>query len=416
VSAPEAPGQDDSAGSTGAVRLIAGRELRERLRAKSFLISTAVLVVAILVIGIIARVAGGDDTDTTVVGVDGQAPSPEFAETLEQVAGTVDRDVTVVEVDAGARRALDDGDADVVIVPDERRVVYDGDVDTELQAIVQQAWSTAEIQQALLEAGIETDQVGDLLSPQPLTATTLDDDDKDGEEEGVAILTGTLAAILLFISLQVFGNYALVGVVEEKASAVVELLLVRVRADQLLAGKLLGIGAVALLQFVLAILAGLVALAMSGLEIPGEVWSALPMAAIWFLGGYALYSTLFALAGSLVSRQEDAQAAAAPILTVQIGAYLLIYIVGYVPESGLSRVLSVLPPIAPFLMPMRTAAGAASVVEIATALVLLLVTTVATWKLSGRIYEQVLLRRGSRIPWRAALALLRPHPTTDQAA
>jgi ABC-2 type transport system permease protein len=416
VSAPEAPGQDDAAGSTGAVRLIAGRELRERLRAKSFLISTAVLVVAILVIGILVRVVGGDDTDTTVVGVDGQAAAG-FAETLEEVAGAVERDVTVVEVDAGARRALDDGDADVVVVPEERRVVYDGDVDTELQAIVQQAWSSAEIQQALLDAGIETDQAGDLLSPDPLTATTLDeDDDRNGEEEGVAILTGTLAAILLFLSLQVFGNYALVGVVEEKASAVVELLLVRVRADQLLAGKLIGIGAVALLQFVLAIVAGLVALAMSGLEIPSEVWSALPMAAIWFLGGYALYSTLFALAGSLVSRQEDAQAAAAPILTVQIGAYLLIYIVGYVPESGLSRVLSVLPPIAPFLMPMRTAAGAASVVEIATALVLLLVTTVATWKLSGRIYEQVLLRRGSRIPWRAALALLRPHPTTDQAA
>jgi ABC-2 type transport system permease protein len=394
--------------------LIAGRELRERLRAKSFLISTAVLVMAILVIGILVRGAGGDDNDTTVVGVDGQVAAG-FAETLEEVAGAVDRDVTVVEVDSGARRALEDGDADVVVVPEERRVVYDGDVDTELQAIVQQAWSSAEIQQALVDAGIETDHAGDLLSPDPLTATTLDDDDKNGEEEGVAILTGTLAAILLFLSLQVFGNYALVGVVEEKASAVVELLLVRVRSDQLLAGKLIGIGAVALLQFVLAIIAGLVALALSGLEIPSEVWSALPMAAIWFLGGYALYSTLFALAGSLVSRQEDAQAAAAPILTVQIGAYLLIYIVGYVPESGPSRVLSMLPPIAPFLMPMRTAAGAASVVEIAIALVLLLVTTVATWKLSGRIYEQVLLRRGSRIPWRAALALVRPRPTSDHA-
>ncbi|MGH9209726.1 MAG: ABC transporter permease [Acidimicrobiales bacterium] len=131
------------------------------------------------------------------------------------------------------------------------------------------------------------------------------------------------------------------------------------------------------------------------------------MASVWFLGGYALYSTLFALAGSLVGRQEDAQTAAAPILTVLIGAYLLVYIVGYVPESGASRLLSVLPPIAPFLMPMRMAAGAASVVEVAAALVLLLVATVAGWKLSGGIYEQVLLRRGSRIPWRDALALVR---------
>jgi ABC-2 type transport system permease protein len=85
----------------------------------------------------------------------------------------------------------------------------------------------------------------------------------------------------------------------------------------------------------------------------------------------------------------------------------MIYIFGYVPESGASRVLSVIPPVAPFLMPMRMAAGAASVLEVVVALVLLAATTVAVWKLAGRIYEQVLLRRGSRIPWRDALALLR---------
>ena len=178
-------------------------------------------------------------------------------------------------------------------------------------------------------------------------------------------------------------------------------------ADQLLAGKLLGIGVVALIQFVVAVVAGLAALAISGVDVPGEIWSALPLAILWFLGGYALYSTLFALAGSLVSRQEDAQAAAAPILTVLVAAYILVYVVGYAPDSLVSRVLSVLPPIAPFLMPMRMAAGSASVLEVAVALVLLVGSTVVAWKVSGRIYEQVLLRRGSRIPWRDALALVR---------
>jgi ABC-2 type transport system permease protein len=238
-----------------------------------------------------------------------------------------------------------------------------------------------------------------------LAAAPLDPDEDD--DEGLALLTGTLAAILLFMSLQMFGNYVLVGVVEEKSSAVVELLLVRVRADQLLAGKVIGIGAVALLQFVLAVAAGLVALAISGTDVPGDVWAALPMTAVWFLGGYALYSTLFALAGSLVSRQEEAQAAAAPILTALIGSYLLVYMFGYVPESTASRVLSLLPPIAPFLMPMRMTAGAASVVEITIALVLLVAATVVAWKLASRVYEQMLLRRGTRIAWRETLTALR---------
>jgi ABC-2 type transport system permease protein len=85
----------------------------------------------------------------------------------------------------------------------------------------------------------------------------------------------------------------------------------------------------------------------------------------------------------------------------------MIYIFCYAPESGISRLLSLIPPIAPFLMPMRMAAGAASVLEVVIALVLLAAATVAVWQLAGRIYEQVLLRRGSRIPWRDALALLR---------
>ena len=84
------------------------------------------------------------------------------------------------------------------------------------------------------------------------------------------------------------------------------------------------------------------------------------MMLVWFLGGFALYATLFALAGSLVSRQEDAQAAAAPIGYGLVAAYMLVFVFGYVPDSTASTVLSMLPPIAPFLMPMRMAAGAAS--------------------------------------------------------
>src|SRR5690606_25551231 len=115
-----------------------------------------------------------------------------------------------------------------------------------------------------------------------------------------------------------------------------------------------------------------------------------PITVLWFLGGYALYSTLFAVAGSLVSRQEDAQAASAPILTAMIAGYMLVFIFGYVPESTASRIMSLIPPIAPFLMPMRMAAGAASVVEIVVSFALLLGSVLLAWKLAGRIYEQVL--------------------------
>jgi ABC-2 type transport system permease protein len=207
-------------------------------------------------------------------------------------------------------------------------------------------------------------------------------------------------------------------VVEEKSSAVVELLLVRVRSDQLLAGKIIGIGATGLLQFALAVAAGVGSLAISGVSIPGEVWSAWPMTLVWFIGGFAFYSTLFALAGSLVSRQEDAQAASAPVMSMMIAAYATVFIFGFDTGSTASTLLSMVPPIAPLLMPMRMAAGDASAVEVITALVLLAVGTVGVWKLTGRVFEHALLQRGARISWNRALVIAglrraEPDPSSD---
>ncbi len=397
--------RNDPLRSTQAIALIAGREIRERLRAKSFYVLTGLFVLVIIALGVISRLAGDNGPEGIEVGVTESVPE-EFETTVEPVAELFGREVTMMPIGDAAQAgdALDDGEIDVAVLGDERQVLFADDIDEEIAAIVQEAWSIAQIQSALIDAGLSAAQVTDVLTPAPLEMVALDG---DSSIEGVAVLTGTLTAILLFISLQTFGGYVLVGVVEEKSTAVVELLLARARADQLLAGKVTGIGVAALLQFTLMIIAGLVALVISGTDVPDEIWSALPMTVVWFLGGYALYSTLFALAGSLVARQEDAQAAAAPILAVLLGAYMLVFILGYAPHSRASTIMSMIPPIAPLLMPMRMAAGAASVAEIAIALVLLAAAIVGVWKLAGKIYEQVLLRRGSRISWRDALSLLR---------
>ncbi len=402
--------------SSGAViRLVAGREINQRLRVKSFYITTGLLVLVILAVGVISRLAGDDeapgDIDVAVVlDEPGAVDSGVFREVLaafEASAATLDRGATVQffdDLDA-AQVALEDGDVDVAVDTVAHRTLFDGDVDQEVFAVVQQAWALVELRTTLSDAGLEPAEIDDALTVTPMAAESVGGDEGPS---GLAVLTGTLAAIMLFLSLQTFGTYVLTGVVEEKSSAVVEVLLVRARADQMLAGKIIGIGVAALTQFVLAVAAGMVSLAISGVTVPSEVWSALPITVVWFLGGFALYSTLFALAGSLVSRQEDAQTAAAPIMYSLVAAYFLVFIFGYVPESLASTIMSLIPPIAPLLMPMRMAAGAASVVEVVVALVLLLATTVAAWKLAARIYEQVLLRRGSRISWRDALRLLRP--------
>lgn len=397
--------REDRSGATGAIRLVAGREVRERLRARSFYVSTGLLVVLILAMGVISGFVDGGGPSELDVGVVEPAAA-ELEPALAEVGAAFDREVAVNwfdDVDA-ALHALEAGDIGVVLDPGDRRVWFDDGISNEVLSIVQQAWSGVEIRQSLVATGLELADIDDVLRATPLEAVTLDG---DGEVDGLAILTGTIAAILLFVSLQTFGTYVLTGVVEEKSTAVIEILLVRADPSHLLAGKIIGIGVAAMAQFSLAVMAGLVSLRISGVTVPSEVWSAVPMAVVWFLGGYALYSTLFALAGSLVSRQEDAQAAATPIFTALIGGYLLVFIFGYVPESTASTVMSMIPFIAPLLMPMRMAAGAASMVEVVVALVLLVAAIWAVWKLASRIFEQVLLNRGSRISWRNAAAYIR---------
>lgn len=387
------------------IGLVARREVGQRMRAKSFLVGTGLLVAAILAIGVVTRIAAGDGPEAIDVAVVGSDPDA-FAASLEGVTTVLDREVTVTtfdDIDA-AKAALEDGDADVVVDLERSEAVFDDDVDDGTLALVQQAWAQYAVLTGLADAGLTPEQIAEALSVAPLEPVTLDGDD---EVSGIGILTGTLSAILLFISLQTFGTYVLTGVVEEKSSAVVEILLVRAPADRLLAGKVIGIGVAALAQFAAAVAAGLVSLAISDVDIPSEIWSSVPMMLVWFLLGFAMYSTLFALAGSLVSRQEDAQSAAAPITYGLVACYMLVFVFGYVPDSTASTVLSLIPPITPFLMPIRMAAGAASVVEIVVAVLGLLLTTVLAWKLASRIYEKVLLHRGVRIAWRNALGLLR---------
>ena len=116
------------------------------------------------------------------------------------------------------------------------------------------------------------EEVSAIAAPPALDTVTLD----HSRSNGVGRLVGTLAAILLFLSLNMFGSLVLTGVVEEKTTSVVEILLAHVRAHVLLAGKVLGIGLIALAQFSLLVVAGVVSLRISGITVPGEVWVALP--------------------------------------------------------------------------------------------------------------------------------------------
>lgn len=391
--------------SIAIIRLVMAREIRQRIRSRSFAITTALLCVGILGAGVLNRVLSGDDSPTKYdVAVVGEIPAG-FDETAQQVAQSLDiviRIESVTDRDA-AERSVRDGDEDVAVDTESGELVAESEPSQDLAAALNAAWQSAKSQEAATDAGLDEDQIATILSPAALQTVELPG--SDDEDDTVGTVVGFAAAILLFLSINAFGGMVLTGVVEEKSTGVVEVLLAHVKAFQLLAGKVFGIGAVAMVQLVAAVAAGLVALKISGTTVPSGVWVGLPTTLLWFVCGFVLYSTLFALAGSFVSRQEDAQGAAAPISMLFTAAYLCVFALGGSPESTATRIVSVLPPFAPLLMPLRVAVGAASVVEIVIAAVLLLAATFGMLRLAGAVYGRTLLHRGSRLKWKQALRM-----------
>ena len=391
----------------GTVWLVAEREIRRWMRSRVLYVSTAVIVLAIFAIAVVNRIASGDDEPRSVtVAVAGDAPTG-LDEALAAVGPAFDMSIeseSVPDVDE-ARQRLADGDVDAVIDTDGALVLFADEEDETLGAALQQAWAVSEVRQSLTDEGVPQERIDAALSPEPLAAQVVDVDG-DGAD-GLNILVGTLSGILLFMSIQMFGNMILMGVVEEKSTAVIEVLLARVKASHLLAGKVLGIGTVAVAQLVVVVIAGVVALAISGVDVPGDVWAALPWTAVWFTAGFTLYAFLFALAGSMVSRQEDATAAATPVSLVLTASYLGVFVLVGVADSMAARVLSFIPVFTPLLMPMRIAAGAAPWYDIVLALLIVGVTIVLIARLSGRIYNALVLRRGSRVRWTDALRTAR---------
>jgi ABC-2 type transport system permease protein len=222
------------------------------------------------------------------------------------------------------------------------------------------------------------------------------------------LILGIIAGVLIYLSLNLAGQAVAQGVVEEKTSRVVELLLATVRPWQLMTGKVLGIGIVSLIQMVVIGGAGLVAgLATHVLSIgTSAAVGTLVWIVVWFLLGYTAYALVFAAAAALVSRQEDVPGVVTPVLVFVIIGYVLgVSILPSNPGNQFLEVMSMIPTFAPTLMPMRIALGGVPVIELVVAVLGMLILIPGLVWLSGRIYRNAVVRSGARIKlsdaWRA---------------
>ena len=385
-----------------AMLLVARRELAERVRQRSFQISTAVIVGLVAAVAILAGVLGGDDPESFDVGVQG-AESAAIARTARSLEKQFDARIHVKRyaAPAQARAAVRDEDVDAALVDGE--LITLDDPPDELAQLLQVSARQVRSEEALREQGLDRDEVRQALDPPPLKTTALEPDDDDGSS-GVAFT----ASLLLYGQLIVFGVAVATGVVEEKASRVVEVLLAAINPRPLLTGKILGIGLLGLAQLLLAGVVGLVLAAATGaVELTASVVGALAVALVWFLFGYAFYATLYAIAGVSVSRQEDLQASSTPLTFLLIASYLVVFPALDDPSSTLAVVVSVVPISSPIAMPARVALGEAGALEIVASLGLLMLSAALMLRVCTRIYERSILRMGRPAKLREVLGLAR---------
>lgn len=386
-----------------AVALVARRELSTRLRSRAYLISTGIMLVFIAGYVVLMGLIGSGSSHSTV----GLTPATAaLAGPLKTAAAAVDETVDTRTVSpAAGRRQVRDGSLDALVVgtPAAPRVL----VDKQLGSGLGQAFRVLAQQQALDAqirrlGGVPT-RVDRAVAGASVHVEALEPSDRYQTQR---IVLGVIGAVLIYMSLMINGQAVAQGVVEEKSSRVVELLLATVRPWQLMAGKVAGIAVVGLLQMLVLAAAGLgLGLGSGELNVPGSlVTGAAVWTVVWFLIGFFMYAVMLAAAGALVSRQEDASSVVTPVLMLIIVPAVIGWsVLPSNPDSRLGHVLSMIPLFSPMLMPMRIALGVAPLTEIVLSVVLSVLLVVVLVALAGRVYGNAVLRTGARVKLSEAL-------------
>lgn len=382
--------------------LVARRELIERARSRPLRVATLLQLGLIVVVLVIAALTGGEG-DTRTIGLVGPASQP-YAQPLRATGPSLDETVRtrVLASRAAAVRGVRDGDLDAAVI-DGRETIVEHETTGTLTAAIQAVRRQLALRAALERSGVPPQQLAAALDPAALPVRALDPEPADQDaRRGLAVL----AVILLYIAITTYGMAVAGGIVEEKSSRVIEVVLSAIRPRELLFGKIVGLGVLGIGQFALTIVVGLVAaLALNVADLPSVAGGAAALVVAWFLAGFLLYACLYAIAGALVSRAEDLQSVAGPVNLVTVASYLVAFFSVSDPDSTLSVVTSFVPLSAPMAMPVRWLAGEVPAWQVALSYTLTLATAVALMRLSAAVYAGTALRLGPRISLRRALAV-----------
>lgn len=390
--------QTDRTSHEPAWLLVTRREVVSRITDKSFLLGTAFMV--LLIAGFIGFSAWQDGRTESVT----LAATPDavaMATAIEDGAQEVDDklEVTLLEVDdeAAAETALREDEADAWLHP-----VDDG---WQLTSESSEQDTLTSVTRAVVRQAVLADNAaGAGTSVEALEAgstVTTDFLRGDAERAAVAETVGFVFVFLFYFAALVFGMQLASSVIEEKQSRIVEIIAAAIPLRHLLAGKVLGNTALAMIQLLVYLAVGLVGMSFSPYK---SYVPALSGPTAWFLAfffaGFVALACLWAVAGSLASRTEDLQATSTPLTML-----MLVMFFGGLSLDGRGQVIaSFVPPVSAVVMPKRILAGGVEWWEPLLALGLLAAFAAVSVWIGERLYRRALMQTGGRVSLRQAWA------------
>lgn len=382
------------------IKMVAKREVTTRLRDKTYLVSIGVFIVIVLIVvgfNVLAN-SGHNDFNVGIVGT----TSPEFTSEVATGAKQLDAKVTLSSVadEAAAKTKLENGDLDAVVSGD--TLITKDSLDPTLGAVLKGAYSADRQQQQIAASGIDQQKLAQAMKVAPMHEKTIDPNAKTNLERGIVAI---VAVGVVYGMLMMIGQFVAQGVVEEKSSRVIELLVVVVKPWQLLTGKIIGLGILGIMQLVIVVGLGLGgALATGLITVPGSAISTILQVLAWFVLGYTFFASMFALAASLVSRQEDLGSAMLPGTFIPMLAFFAAFKVLDDPGGTFSTIVSMIPGVSPTTMPVRAAMSDVPIYQYTIAVVLQIIAIVLMVRLAGRVYAGAMLKTSGKLKIKDALA------------
>jgi ABC-2 type transport system permease protein len=418
---------------------VARREYRQRVRGRTFIVTTVILALVALVyvlLPVILRTTGVDRPAEVAVLVNAPDLSGDPVATLDGLlragsagaAGVAPKiEVSRAADAADARQRVRDGRLTGLLTISRGSggdLAFDyltnGEPNDEAALFVRQGASVLVVADRLESAGLTPEDRSSIFAPPDLStsAASAAAGRREDRDFGASFLLGYILVVLTFMAILTYGNWVAQSVAEEKSSRVMELLITAASPRQLLTGKVMGAGAAGLTQFAVVVGAALIGLQagpvlerlLGGAPVEGGQLPALTVGlglafGAFFMGGFLLYSILYAAVGSMVSRQEDVQAAASPLMIVAMAGYFVSFSALNGIDQGWVGIVSLIPFFSPYLMPARILLGDPSAWEIALSIGLLVAALVGALWVAARIYSAGVLlygqRPGFREVWRA---------------